>query len=71
VNISFLKVFVTITADKVREENSLMVFENRVLKRIFEPKTQELAGGWRRLQSEELVSRIVRFTKYYEGYQVK
>jgi hypothetical protein len=30
------------------------VFENRVLKRIFRPKREEVAGGWRRLHSEEL-----------------
>jgi hypothetical protein len=29
------------------------VFENRVL-RIFGPKMEEVAGGWRRLHSEEL-----------------
>jgi hypothetical protein len=30
------------------------VFENRVLRRIFEPKREEVAGGWRRLYNEEL-----------------
>jgi hypothetical protein len=30
------------------------VFENRVLRRIFGPKWQEEAGGWRRLHNEEL-----------------
>jgi hypothetical protein len=30
------------------------VFENRVLRRIFEPKRTEVAGGWRRLHNEEL-----------------
>jgi hypothetical protein len=30
------------------------VFENRVLKRIFEPKREEVAGGWRKLHNEEL-----------------
>jgi hypothetical protein len=28
--------------------------ENRVRRRIFEPKMEEVAGGWRRLHSEEL-----------------
>jgi hypothetical protein len=32
----------------------LRAFENRVLRRIFEPKTEEVAGGWRRLHNEEL-----------------
>jgi hypothetical protein len=30
------------------------VFENRVLRRIFGPKGEEVAGGWRRLHNEEL-----------------
>jgi len=30
------------------------VFEKRVLRRVFEPKTDEVAGEWRRLHSEEL-----------------
>jgi hypothetical protein len=32
----------------------LRVFENRVLKRIFGPKSDEMAGGWRKLYNEEL-----------------
>jgi hypothetical protein len=35
------------------EEHRLRVFENRVL-RIFGPKREEVAGGWRRLHNEEL-----------------
>jgi hypothetical protein len=30
------------------------VFENRVLKRIFGPKSDEVTGGWRRLHNELL-----------------
>jgi hypothetical protein len=30
------------------------VFENGVLKRLFGPKMDEVAGGWRRLHNEEL-----------------
>jgi hypothetical protein len=30
------------------------VFENRVLRGIFGPKREEVAGGWRRLHNEEL-----------------
>jgi hypothetical protein len=30
------------------------VFENRVLRRIFGPKREEVAGVWRRLKIEEL-----------------
>jgi hypothetical protein len=38
----------------LREEHGLRVFENRVLRRIFEPKREEVAGGWRGLHNEEL-----------------
>jgi hypothetical protein len=38
----------------LRKELRLRVFENRVLKRIFGPKREEVAGGWRRLHNEEL-----------------
>jgi hypothetical protein len=37
-----------------REEYRWGVFENRVLRRISEPKTEEVAGSWRRLHNEEL-----------------
>jgi hypothetical protein len=30
------------------------LFENRVLRRIFEPKRNEVKGEWRKLHSEEL-----------------
>jgi hypothetical protein len=30
------------------------VFENRVLRRIFGPKKDEVTGGWRKLHNEEL-----------------
>jgi hypothetical protein len=30
------------------------VFENRVLRRIFGPKREEVAGGWRKLHNEKL-----------------
>jgi hypothetical protein len=32
----------------------LRTFKNRVLRRIFGPKREEVAGGWRRLHNEEL-----------------
>jgi hypothetical protein len=38
----------------LREEHRLRVFENRRPRRIFGPKREEVAGGWRRLQNEEL-----------------
>jgi hypothetical protein len=36
------------------EERRLKMFENRVLRRIFGPKRDEVTGKWRKLHSEEL-----------------
>jgi hypothetical protein len=38
----------------LREECRLRVFENRVLRRIFGPKRDEVTGEWRRLHNKEL-----------------
>jgi len=38
----------------LREERRLRVLENRVLRRIFEPKRDQITGKWRRLHYEEL-----------------
>jgi hypothetical protein len=38
----------------LREEHRLRVFENRVLRRIFGPKRDEVTGGWRKMHNEEL-----------------
>ena len=38
----------------LREERRLRVFENRVLRRIFEPKRGEVTVEWRKLRNEEL-----------------
>jgi len=38
----------------LREERRLRVFENRVLRRIFEPKREEVTREWRKLHNEEL-----------------
>jgi hypothetical protein len=38
----------------LRDEYRLRVFENRVLRRIFGPKRDEVTGGWRKLHNEEL-----------------
>jgi hypothetical protein len=40
----------------LREESRLRVFENRVFRRIFGPKRDEVTGGWRKLHNEELHS---------------
>jgi hypothetical protein len=36
----------------LREEHRLGVFENRMLKRIFGPKRDEVTGKWRKLHNE-------------------
>jgi hypothetical protein len=38
----------------LREELILRVFENRVLRRIFGPKRDEMTGDWRKLHNVEL-----------------
>jgi hypothetical protein len=39
----------------LREERRLRVFENRVLRRIFGPKRDEVTGEWIRLHNEDLM----------------
>jgi hypothetical protein len=51
-----------------KKPHRLRVFENRVLRRIFGPKTDEVTGGWRKLYNEELHGlhsspSIIRVTK--------
>jgi len=38
----------------LREECRLRVLENRMLRRIFGPKRDEVTGEWRKLHNEEL-----------------
>jgi hypothetical protein len=52
----------------LREEHILRVFDKRMLRRIFGPKREEVAGGWRKLHNEELhnlsaSSNIIRIIK--------
>ena len=52
----------------LREACTLRVFENRVLRRVFGPKMEEVTWEWRKLQSEELsdlysLPNIVRVVK--------
>ena len=52
----------------LREESRLRVFENRVLRRVFEPKKDEVTGEWRKLHNDEFrdfysLPNIVRVVK--------
>jgi hypothetical protein len=52
----------------LREERRLKVFENRVLRRVFGPRRDEVTGEWRKLHNEELndlysLPNIVRVVK--------
>ena len=38
----------------MREQRRLRVLENRMLRRIFGPKRDEVTGDWRKLHNEEL-----------------
>jgi hypothetical protein len=40
------------------EEYRLRVFENKLLKRIFGPKRDEVTGEWRKLHNEELLHQV-------------
>jgi hypothetical protein len=56
----------------LREEHRLRVFENRVLRRVFGPKREEVTGGWRGLHNEELHNlyasgNIIKGDKVKEG----
>jgi hypothetical protein len=53
----------------LREECRPRVFENRVLRRIFGPKRDEVTGEWRRLHNKELYALLL--TKYHSSDQVK
>ena len=52
----------------LRDERRLRVFENRVLRRVFGPKRDEVTGEWRKLHNKELsdlysLPNIVRVVK--------
>jgi hypothetical protein len=38
----------------IKEEHRFLVFEKWLLRRMFEPKREEVAGGWRQWNNEEL-----------------
>ena len=52
----------------LREERRLRVFENRVLRKVFGPKRDEVIGEWRKLHKKKLrdlysIPNIVRVLK--------
>jgi hypothetical protein len=48
------KIIIVFVADAVKEEHRLRVYENRVLRRIFGPKRDEVTGEWRKLHNKKL-----------------
>jgi len=54
----------------LREERRIRVFENRVLRRILEPKRGEVTWEWRRLHNEEL-NDLYCYTEIYSGDQIR
>jgi hypothetical protein len=49
----------------LKEERSLRVFENRVLRRVFGSKKGEVTGGWIKLHNEELS--VLYFSQNFYG----
>ena len=47
-----------------------MVFENRVLRKIFGPRRDEVTGEWRRLHNKELYA-LYSSPNYHSGDQIK
>jgi hypothetical protein len=43
----------------------MRVFENRVLRRIFGLKRDEVTGEWRKLHNEELISSAIKNKIYF------
>jgi hypothetical protein len=55
----------------LRKEHRLGVFENRVLRRIFGPKRDEVTGEWKKLHNEDLCNFFLLFTNYNYNDQVE
>jgi hypothetical protein len=51
------------------EERRLRVFENKMPRRIFGPKRDEVTGEWRKIHKDNYYALIL--TKYYSGDQIK
>ena len=52
-----------------REEGGLRVFEKRVLRKMFEPKRDEVTGEWKRLHNKELND--LYSSQIYSGDQIE
>jgi len=55
----------------LREERRLRVFENRVLRRVFGSKRDEVTRKWRKLHNEELRDLYSLPTQYCSGGKIK
>jgi hypothetical protein len=47
------------------------VFENRVLRRVFGPKRDEVTGEWRKLHNKELNDLYVFLVQYCAGGKIE
>ena len=52
----------------LREGRQLNLLENRVLRRLFGPKKDEITGEWRKLHNEEINDPL---TPYFSGDQIE
>jgi hypothetical protein len=54
----------------LREQRGLWVYENRVLRRIFGPKRDEVRGEWIKLHNQELNDPVF-LTQYCSGDEIE